>query len=54
VPGNEWKTAVVNTDINGRVIFFKSIGKKEHVEHSGFRQVPMNLTLSEAVAMLEK
>jgi hypothetical protein len=54
VPGDEWKTAVVDTDINGRVIFFKSIGKKEHVEHSEFRQVPMNLTLSQAVAMLEK
>lgn len=37
VPGNEWKTAVVDTDIDGRAIFFKSIGKKEHVEHSGFR-----------------
>jgi hypothetical protein len=54
VPGNEWKTAVVDTDINGRAILFKSIGKKEHVEHSEFRQVPMNMTLPQAVKMLEK
>jgi hypothetical protein len=54
VPGSEWKTAVVDTDIKGRAIFFKSIGKKEHAEHSGFTQVPMNMTLPQAVEMLEK
>jgi hypothetical protein len=54
VPGNEWKTAMVDTNINGRAIFFKSIAKKEHVEHSGFKQVPMNMTVAKAVEMLEK
>lgn len=54
VPGNEWKTAVADTDIDGRAIFFKSIAKKEHVEHSGFKQVPMNMTVARAVEMLEK
>lgn len=54
VPGNEWKTAVVDTDINGRAIFFKSITKKEHLEHSGFKQVPMDMTVAQAVEMLEK
>ncbi|MEO6912375.1 MAG: hypothetical protein ABI158_15780 [Edaphobacter sp.] len=54
VPGNEWKTSVVNTDINGRVIFFKSIGKKQHAEHSDFKVVPQNLTVAQAVEMIEK
>ena len=54
VPGSEWKTSVIDTDINGRAIFFKSIAKKEHVEHSGFRQVPMEMTLAQAVDLLEK
>jgi hypothetical protein len=54
VPGNEWKTAVLDTDINGRAIFFKSIGKKEHAEHSDFVQIPMDTTLTEAVALLER
>jgi hypothetical protein len=54
VPGNEWKTALMDTDINGRAIFFKSIGKKEHAEHTDFAQVPMDVTVAQAVAMLEK
>ncbi len=54
VPGNEWKTVVADTDIDGRAILFKSIAKKEHVEHSGFKQVPMNMTVAQAVEMLER
>ncbi|MEO8737121.1 MAG: hypothetical protein ABI380_11335 [Edaphobacter sp.] len=54
VPGDEWKTVVVDTDINGRAIFFKSIGKKDHSEHSEFKPVPQNLTVAQAVEMVEK
>ncbi len=54
VPESEWKTSVIDTDINGRAIFFKSIAKKEHVVHSEFRQVPMDMTLAQAVDLLEK
>src|ERR1700736_6129553 len=49
VPGNEWKTSVMNTDITGRAIFFKAIGKKQHAEHSAFVQVPMDITVPQAV-----
>ena len=52
--GNEWKTATVDTDIEGRAIFFKSIGKKEHAEHGDFKAISMNLTVAQAVEMLEK
>ncbi len=54
VPGGEWKTHTLNTDIDGRAIFFKSIGKKEHAEHSTFRQIPPGMTVPEAVALLER
>jgi hypothetical protein len=54
VPGSEWKTSVIDTDIVGRAIFFKSIGKREHVEHSDFKQLPQNTTVMQAVQMLEK
>jgi hypothetical protein len=54
VPGNEWKTAEIDTDVNGRAIFFKTITRKEHVEHSEFKQVPMNMTVAQAVKMLGK
>jgi hypothetical protein len=54
VLGNEWKTATVDTDIEGRAIFFKSIGKKEHAEHGDFKAISMNLTVAQAVEMLEQ
>ncbi len=54
VAGNEWKTADIDTDINGRAIFFKTIGKKEHAEHSDFRMIPMETTVPQAVALLER
>ena len=53
VPGNEWKTSVIDTDVTGRAIFFKSIGKKEHFEHSDFRPIPIDTTVSQAIQMLE-
>lgn len=54
VAGDEWKTSVLNTDINGRAIFFKAIGKKEHAEHSDFVQVPTDITVAQAVALLQR
>lgn len=54
VDGNEWKTASLDTDIDGRAIFFKAIGKKEHAERWEYRRVPDNLTVPQAVAMLER
>jgi len=54
VPGNEWKTAVIDTDIKGRAMFFKSIGKKEHVEQSEFKQIPKDTTVAQAIQMLKK
>jgi hypothetical protein len=54
VGGNEWKTAMLDTDINGRAIFFKAIGKKEHAEHTEFKLLPMDMTVPQAVAMLEQ
>ena len=54
VEGNEWKTAMMDTDINGRAIFFKSIGRKEHAEHSEFTRLSMDITVPQAVDLLEK
>jgi hypothetical protein len=50
----DWKTTQVDTAINGRVIFFKSIAKNEHAEHSNFVRVANNLTVAQAVAMVEQ
>ena len=52
--GNEWKTQTLDTDVNGRAIFFKAIGKKEHAVHSDFTVLPHEMSVPDAVAMLEK
>jgi hypothetical protein len=54
VQGNEWKTAALDTDINGRAIFFKAIGKKQHAVHSDFKQLPDDISVGQAVALLLK
>lgn len=54
VPGDEWKTSMMDTDINGRAIFFKAIGKKEHAERTDFVPVAKDVTVAQAVAMLER
>jgi hypothetical protein len=50
----DWKTTQVDTAINGRIIFFKSIAKNEHAEHSNFVRISNDLTVAEAVAMAEQ
>ncbi len=50
----DWKTTSLDTDINGKAIFFKSIAKKEHAEHSNFVRVPNDLTVAQAVEIAEQ
>ena len=52
--GTEWKTESLDTNITGRAIFFKAIGKKEHAEHSGFTRLSPEITVPEAVAVAEQ
>jgi hypothetical protein len=54
VYGNEWKTQTLDMDIIGKAIFFKMIGKNEHAVHSDFTLLPHDLSVADAVAMLEK
>jgi len=49
----DFKTTQLDTDINGRAIFFKSIAKKQHSEHSNFVRVPDDVTVAQAVAIAE-
>ncbi|MDP9037938.1 MAG: hypothetical protein M3O02_01530 [Acidobacteriota bacterium] len=52
--GGEWKTVLVDSDINGKAIFFKSISRRQHTEHTEFRRVPNEITVQQAVAMVEQ
>ncbi|SFS05320.1 hypothetical protein SAMN05421771_1068 [Granulicella pectinivorans] len=52
-PG-QWKTVVVDTAINGKAILFKSLGKNEHVERSDFKLLPFEMSVKDAVAVVEQ
>lgn len=52
-PTGEWKTTLIDTDINGRAIFFKAISRKQHSEHGQFQPIPESTTVVQAVAMAE-
>ena len=51
-PGGDWKDALVNTAIEGKVMLFKQIGRNEHVAHSEFKELPDSTTVAQAVEML--
>jgi hypothetical protein len=50
----DWKTTLLDTEINGKAIFFKAIAKNEHAEHSDFVRVSNDLTVAQAVALAEQ
>lgn len=49
-----WELTVLNVEMNGRVLFFKSISVHEKYTRSEFKRVPDNLTIAQAAEMLRK
>jgi hypothetical protein len=53
-PG-EWENEYLSIlCVNGKSLFFKTIGVQETKNHSGFSRVPNDLTLAEAAGLLNK
>lgn len=50
-PGN-WKTSVLDVHITGYIILLKNISKEQRERRTNFTQVPPNLTLEQAEAVL--
>ena len=48
----QWKTALLNIQLSGRMILFKTISKQQYETRSNFRAVPGDLSLSEANDLL--
>ena len=48
----QWKTALLNIQLSGRMILFKTISKQQYETRSNFRAVPGDLSLSEANELL--
>lgn len=49
---SQWKTALLNIQLSGRLIFFKTISKQQYEIRSNFRAVSGDLSLSEANELL--
>ena len=48
----QWKTALLNIQLSGRMILFKTISKQQYETRSNFRAVAGDLSLSEANELL--
>jgi hypothetical protein len=53
-PGNEWLMSKVDTEIVGKAVFFKAIGRSEHTVHHEFKLLPGDVGVAQAVEMLER
>jgi hypothetical protein len=47
-----WELTVLNVDLKGRALFFKTIGVQEKMERSGFRRVRDDLTAGQGAQLL--
>jgi hypothetical protein len=48
VGASQWKTALIDIQLSGRLVLFKTISKQEYETRSDFRAVPDDLSLSQA------
>jgi hypothetical protein len=53
-PGGDWKDSVMNTAIEGKAMLFREIGRNEHVLHTEFKQLGEEVSLAQAVELLER
>lgn len=51
---SQWKTALINIQLSGRMVFFKTIDKQEYETRSNFRAVSGQLSLLEASHLLAR
>jgi hypothetical protein len=52
-PG-EWEMSILCVDMQGKALFFKTIGVQQTEDHSDFSRVPDDVTLAEAADILSK
>ena len=54
VGGEDWKTQLVHTDINGKALFLKTIARQQDAKHWGFQKIAGEMTVAQAVEKLEQ
>jgi len=53
VQRGHWEITALHINMQGKALFFKSIGAQENETRSSFRRVPDDLTLAQAAEKLE-
>lgn len=51
---NVWKTTSVDINVDGRALFFKTIGRQQHSVHRDFRPLAANLSIPQAIELLTR
>ncbi len=54
VAGIDWKTETVHTAFNGKALFLKTIARQQDSTHSNFKRIPSDITVADAVKLLEQ
>ncbi len=54
VEAGQWRTVRVISDMRGKAVLFKTISKNVDIARTEFKRVPNNLTVAQAVEMLER
>ncbi|MBW4027143.1 MAG: hypothetical protein HIU93_07035 [Acidobacteria bacterium] len=54
VTETHWKTSLVNIQVDGRVILFKTVSKQQREERSGFLPVPTDISLERTRQILDQ
>jgi hypothetical protein len=49
-----WELTVLNVQMRGKALFFKTIAVKQKYSRSEFRRVPDDLTITQAAEVLKK
>lgn len=52
VAAGHWELTLLDIQITGKALFFKTVGQQQHDVRCDFREVPAGLTPAEAVEML--
>ena len=52
VAPSQWKTALIKIQLSGRLVFFKTVNKQQYEIRSGFRAVPADLSMADALRLL--
>lgn len=54
VAGTHWDMTLLDTELNGKALFFKTIAVHEKRVESNYQRVPENITVEQAAQMLRK